>query len=436
MKLLLPKVAIPLASLFLILLSASQESVAQKKISCPDGDHIEIDVRQIQIQYDASSFAGTLSSLSVLGSRLEIAPKKLQEAAVATQQWDEFLKGLAAGYNNCAVTRQQYADGLNRIYPRLKEDAGNLEEIRKILSEGRKADEKRLQNLLDSYYNNLHQFAQASGKEIILERIGALSVQVATGQTELLGQQKTDTERILQRLNELEQSNKQTPLPTPEEVSAGIAEIRKSLAAKADEAEAAYRKGYELLDRFRFQEAIPYLQHALGIIKLPDFYLALGRAYLYEPDLNKAQQILEEGLAQLADGQNQQHEASLAVFLGIVLENKGDLDGALGYAQRAFEIDKKVYGPEHSNVARDANNIGMILENKGDLDGALSYTQQAYEILKKAYGPDHPEVAAGANNIGQILQDKGDLDGALRYAQQALETDKRLYGPDHPQVAL
>src|SRR5713101_1431529 len=114
------KAGIRCAGLLFFLLMLSLGAAAQKKISCQDGDHLEIDVKQIAIQYAASSFVGTLSSLSVLGARLEVAPKKLQEAATATQQWDEFLKGLAAGYNSCAVTRQQYAEGLKRIYPRLK----------------------------------------------------------------------------------------------------------------------------------------------------------------------------------------------------------------------------------------------------------------------------------------------------------------------------
>jgi hypothetical protein len=73
---------------------------AQKTIHCPDGDHVLIDVTQIAIQYDASAFAGTVNSLSVLGLRVGVAPKQLQEAAAAAQQWNEFLKGQAAGYNN------------------------------------------------------------------------------------------------------------------------------------------------------------------------------------------------------------------------------------------------------------------------------------------------------------------------------------------------
>src|SRR5262249_39578277 len=132
---------------------------------CADGDHFPIDLRQVRIEYDASSFAGTLSSLNILGGRLEVKPQKLQEVSAATQQWDEFLKGLVAGYNTCAVTRQEYADGLNRIYPRLKEDAANLEEIRKLIAAGHKADEKRLQKLLASFYSNLRQFGHTAGKD-------------------------------------------------------------------------------------------------------------------------------------------------------------------------------------------------------------------------------------------------------------------------------
>ena len=431
-----------LASSFLFLVLATGEAAAQKKIPCPDGDHLEIDLKQIQIQYDASSFAGTLSSLSVLGARLEVAPKKLQEAAAATQQWDEFLKGLAVGYNTCAVTRQQYADGLKRIYPRLNEDAADLEEIRKVISEGRKADERRLQNLLESYYTNLRQFAQSAGKEIILERIEAVSEQVASvqsGQAKMLqGQQQQTTmlEAIQAKLNELTAKSTQAPVPTPAEVGSEISELRKSLLAKADEAEAAYRKGYALLDQFRFQEAIPYLQQAIADVPLPAFYLALGRAYAEAPDLQQAERVFGDGLTLVGKGNDEKAESRLDDQLGMVLLDKGDLEGALSYAQRALKIDEKVYGPDHPTVATDVGNIAQILQAKGDLEGALNYTQRALKINEKVYGPDRPRVATDASNIGGILKAKGDLEGALSYAQRALKIDETVYGPDHPTVSI
>ena len=183
----------------LVGLSWSTQAFAQQRITCPDKtQRITIDLKQIQIQYNASSFAGTLASLGALSARLSVEQKVLQQASAATQQWNEFLKGLVAGYNSCAITNQQYADSLKRIYPRLKEDAAGLEEIRKVVSEGRKADEKRLKSLLDSYFANLRQFASNSGSEIIIERITAVV--------------EKSTDRVLERLDELERNLKQTPI--------------------------------------------------------------------------------------------------------------------------------------------------------------------------------------------------------------------------------
>lgn len=463
------------------ILAVAGSAAAQKRIPCPDGEHIEIDIRQIAIQYDASSFAGTLSSLSVLGGRLEVTPRKLQEAAVATQQWDEFLKGLVVGYNTCAVTRQQYTDGINRIYPRLQEDAASLEEIRKIISDGKKADEKRLQSLLDSYYANLRQFAQASGKEIILERIEALSAQVASGQTQIAQKEDVIIDQgaaILAKLNDFQQRSQHSPAATPAEISSEISDLRKSLEAKVDEAEAAYNKGYELLDQCRFQDAIAFFQQAAAAVQLPNFYLALGRTYESLLDLVQAQAELQIGLSLAKARSDEKQEAELTNELGLVLLEKGDLDAALTYAQRALQIDEAVYGVNHHKVARDAsniggilrekgnldtalsyakralqidqklyglndftvavdaNNIGAILNAKGDLDGALGYLERALQINEEIYGPDHPMAAVQANNIGQILSAKGNLNGALSYAQRALQIDEKVYGPDHPRVAI
>jgi tetratricopeptide (TPR) repeat protein len=411
---------------------------AERTVHCADGDHIQIDVSQIAIQYDASSFAGTLSSLSVLGARLEVAPSKLQEAAAATQQWNELVKGLAEGYNGCAVTRQQYADGLNRIYPRLKEDAGELEAVRKLISDGQKTETKRLQSLLDSYWNNLRQFAQAGGQEIILQRIEALAQQVATGQGQIL--QKEDAllsgeKQILAKLNEIEQRNTQVHIPTPSEVVKEVSEVRKEPLAKADSAERAYNQGYALLNQYRFREAIPYLQQAVAAVPLPDFYFVLGRAYLELPDLSKAENIVREGLSTINGKNGDNHQADLDNLLAMILTDKGDLDGALSYALSALKIAEGLYGPNSSGAAMLANNIGVILKRKGDLDGALSYGQRALEIGEKVYGPDHPTVAIRANNISTILRHKGDLEGALSYAQRALKIDEKVYGLEDPNVA-
>ena len=411
--------------LYLMLLGLywSTYALAQQKINCPDNTRrISIDLKQLQIQYSASSFAGTLASLGALHAHLSLEQKILQQASAATQQWNEFLKGLVAGYNSCAINNQQYADLLKRIYPRLKQDAAGLEEIRKIVSEGGKADEKRLKTLLDRYFVNLRQFAKISGNEIIIERITAV---VEKG-----------TDRVLERLDELERNLKQTSIATPAQVKKEVSTIREKLRLKADEAQAAYDKGYDLYQRYRFAEAIGFFKEALQIIQLQEFYLALGTAYFALPDLGEAENAYTKGLRQSVANKDEKIEATFSNQLGQVLHDKGDLDGALRYARRALTISEKVYGPYDPNVAHDANTIGRILQAKGDLDEALRYTRRALTINEKVYGPNHPTVAVYANNLGQVLKETGDLDGALRYTQRAFTIGEKVFGPDHPTVAI
>ena len=418
-----------LASALLFLLFAIPIQ-AQKRIDCPDGVHYEIDLSEIIIKYQATSFSATLSGLSIFRNRIGVEPKMVQKAEAATQQWNEFLKGLVAGYNSCAITKQEYAEGLQRIYPRLREDAADLEKIRKIISAGNEADEERLRRLLESYLGNLERLAEISSQEIILERIEAL----LSGSTkEIKGEIARSEQNILERFDQLEERLKN--VAPPSEVKEEISELRATLLAKVDEAEAAYEEGYDLLQRFRFAEAIPHLQTALKDVKLPDFYFALGTAFLELSDLPRAERVLREGLAQITEQDDEKHEASLSNQLGRTLQAQGDLAGALKYTRRALAIDEKVYGPEHPTVAIRANNIGQILKDQGDLAGALEYTRRALAIGEKVYGPEHPQVAIFANNIGQILKDQGDLAGALEYTRRALAIDEKVYGPEHPRVA-
>ena len=370
-------------------------TMAAKRVSCPDGEHIEIDIKQIAIQYQGASFGVTLSGLSALSARLNAEPKTLQTAAAATQQWNEFVKGLVVGYNSCAITKQQYQEGLVRIYPRLEKDAIELEKLRQLVMDQKQIDEKRLQTVLKSYESQLRAFAKVTGKEIDYERIEALvekHLQPVSTKVDLVAKQQVDLQKELEdQKKEFEELKRRVAeLATPQQVES---EIRVRLLAKAGEAETAYNHGYQLAQRFRFAEAIPYFKQALVITKLPDFYFALGSAYLSLPDLDQAEQVLREGLAQVAREGDEKQQAHLSNLLGQVLLAKGDLDGALRYSERALEIDEKVYGPDHPDVAILANNIGMILQDKGDLDGALRRAERALKIDEKVYGPDHPMVA-------------------------------------------
>jgi tetratricopeptide (TPR) repeat protein len=422
----------------LAILLCGAETGTAKAVQCPDGNHFLIDVKEITIRYQATRIETTLNGLAVL--RVAINPKTLQQAAIGTQKMNEVLKAMVVGYNSCAITRQQYNECMKLLFQDIKGDAIKLEEFRKEVLAGKKIDAKRQEDYekqLKRYERNLQKLYQLSGKEIDYERITSIVEEIVHKRIEgIRSEQAQVNEDILKRLASLEQKQAERQPTAPSHVSVELSETmkQKQMLQEVEAAEEAYKKGYALMDRYRFTEAVPYFQQALLKVNLSDFYYALAMASEELPDLNKAEKTILEGLDVATNKIDPAKKARYDNLLGQILQAKGDLDGALKYTEQALKIDERVYGLDHPNVAIDANNIGQILQAKGDLDGALKYTERALKIDERVFG--HPNGALLANNIGQIMKAKGDLDGALKYTERALKIDEKVFGLNHPKVAI
>jgi len=122
--------------------------------------------------------------------------------------------------------------------------------------------------------------------------------------------------------------------------------------------------------------------------------------------------------------------------LGSVLQDLGDLQGAKTAVEQALAIGEKAYGPKHSTVAIYINNLGSVLYALRDLQGAKTAFEKALAIDEKVYGPEHPNVAIDVSNLGSVLQDLGDLQGAKTAFERALAIDEKVYGSEHPNVAI
>ena len=144
------------------------------KIKCPDGDHYIQDVEKISIKYQATKLESVLNGLAVVGLRVAAEPKILQTAAAATQRMNEYLKALIVGYNICAITAEQYQKGINQLYPRLENDARELEKIRQQILSNEKINQERFDAILKRYEQTLREFAYVSGKDIDYDRIAAI----------------------------------------------------------------------------------------------------------------------------------------------------------------------------------------------------------------------------------------------------------------------
>ena len=63
----------------------------------------------------------------------------------------------------------------------------------------------------------------------------------------------------------------------------------------------------------------------------------------------------------------------------------------------------------------------MVCHDKGDLDHANEYYQRALKIQLEQFGPNQIDVATSYNNLGTVSHDKGDLDHANDYIKRALK---------------
>jgi len=81
-----------------------------------------------------------------------------------------------------------------------------------------------------------------------------------------------------------------------------------------------------------------------------------------------------------------------------VLHDIGDLEAAHMAFERALAIDETVFGHEHVNVARDANNLAGVLRDMGDGFSAREALDWALAIYQRELGHDHPTTKSVARN--------------------------------------
>jgi tetratricopeptide (TPR) repeat protein len=98
-------------------------------------------------------------------------------------------------------------------------------------------------------------------------------------------------------------------------------------------------------------------------------------------------------------------KARVFTNLGLVLEKKGNFDGAIAAYRRAIKLD-----PKRTDALLD---LGTIYTQKGWLDDALAQFKAALKII--------PDQSEAYNNIGKVYGIRFQLDEALMAFQQALK---------------
>jgi tetratricopeptide (TPR) repeat protein len=144
--------------------------------------------------------------------------------------------------------------------------------------------------------------------------------------------------------------------------------------------------------------------------------------------------ITKEKKQELSD----HHDSFLLNELAATLKTLGDYQEAIKYYEQALNIDRKFYGKEHLNVARDLNNLGSTWRALGEPGKAIEYYEQALRIVRAGdLKSKHPNfLGLVLDNLGSAWSGKGYYDKAIEYYEKTMDAWKKEYGQRHPHVAI
>jgi transcriptional regulator with GAF, ATPase, and Fis domain/tetratricopeptide (TPR) repeat protein len=199
----------------------------------------------------------------------------------------------------------------------------------------------------------------------------------------------------------------------------------------------------ELTRSLRFsnlEEAKRYVTQAIAIAeenqdnRSKDISLGLlCDIYFQESKIEDSLELAKKMLrtAEITEDKNMQAWASLRI--GLCLEQKGDLDQAIGHYEKSIDLLLEIGGSQRM-LSSNYNNLGNVYWDKGNLEKALEYHQKSLTIKEKLRDdigktPDSNElnpldisksISISQNNLGLLYEDMGDLEKAIEFFYRSL----------------
>jgi tetratricopeptide (TPR) repeat protein len=132
----------------------------------------------------------------------------------------------------------------------------------------------------------------------------------------------------------------------------------------------------------------------------------------------------------------------LLTFQGDVLQEQGDLRGALEAFRKYLQVSERLAGSDPLDAERQRdlsiahNKVGHVLREQGDLPGALEAFQKSLQVRQRLAGsdPSHAgwqrDLSVSHNKVGEVLRVQGDLRGAIEAFRESLKVSERLADSD------
>ena len=146
----------------------------------------------------------------------------------------------------------------------------------------------------------------------------------------------------------------------------------------------------------------------------------------------RAGQVLLEGDGR-RDGRDWAHATA---GLGMIEQDTGNLEDAVGLQRTALEVFTRVCGPDHPDTAQTLDKLGYALRLSGRADEAVEVHLRAVRLLERVLGTDDSRVAMTLTNLGLAYADAGRIGEAVEAQARARRIFRAALGPDHASTLL
>ncbi len=165
-------------------------------------------------------------------------------------------------------------------------------------------------------------------------------------------------------------------------------------------------------------------------------FSALGLILRERGDLQgaRAAMLAARDLAETIHGRGHPAVAKAEGGLGSMLEALGDFEGAEAAALRALAITRDKLGEFHPDVANYLVTLAWIARARGNLPAEEGFLRESLAIRRSRFGPEHQDVARVLVNLGGVLQRRGEVDEAQAQLEEARRIQLVSLGPEHPDL--
>jgi tetratricopeptide (TPR) repeat protein/tRNA A-37 threonylcarbamoyl transferase component Bud32 len=217
-------------------------------------------------------------------------------------------------------------------------------------------------------------------------------------------------------------------------------------AAHPDTLESAIAQGLLRIDQAKLDDADRLVRDALDVATraLPADHRVLVKAIAAAGKVLEERGAYDQAIPMLeraaqthsAGGTETRELAATLTALANTHFYAGHLDESEALNRRVLDMDKRLRGPDHPNVADDLLNLGAIASNRERYADAVDYYRQAFAIMERWHGADHPQTASAMAILAQGLAYQGEYDESAALLRRALTIQERVYGPAHRRVGF